>query len=86
VRFQSSATFTLASIQFGSVLDSAPLAPGSTTSYFPIAPGQNVLTAQDQTGAGSNAILLTVVAGHSYTVGFTGGTIATMLVTFAADN
>jgi len=87
VRFQSSASFTLAAIQFGSVLDSTPLASGSITSYYSIAPGQSVLTAQDQiTGTWSNAILLTVVAGHSYTVAFAGSTFVSMSATFSADN
>ncbi len=86
VRFLNSTSFTLASIQFGSLSVSSPLAPGPATGYFPVSPGQGVLTAESQAGTWTNGILLTIVAGHSYEITFSGTSFAAMTVALAADN
>jgi hypothetical protein len=86
VRFLNSASFTLASVQFGSLTLGSPLAPGPATGYSPVPPGQAVLTAESQTGSWSNGVLLSIVAGHSYTIGFSGASFSAMTVTLTADN
>jgi len=86
VRFLNSTTFPLATIQLGPLVDNSSLAPAAETSYFSIVPGQNVLTAESQTGTWTNGILLSIVAGHSYTVTFSGSAFSSMTVEMAADN
>jgi hypothetical protein len=86
VRFENSTTFSLVSIQFGSLLINSPLAPGPATGYFPVFPGQSVLTAESQAGTWTNGILLSVAAGQSYTITFSGTSFETMTVTMEADN
>jgi len=63
-----------------------PLGSGLQTGSYSITPGQNALTAQSG-GAQTNAVLLTIVAGHSYTVTFNpGATFSQVTVTLAAVN
>lgn len=89
VRFLNNTTFTLSTIQLGPLIDGASLAPSSETSYFSIVPGQNVLTAQSG-GQQTNGVLLSIVAGHSYTATFsfdtTGTAFTDIIVTMTADN
>ncbi len=88
VRFQNGPTsgFVVAAVQFGALADGNPLPPGATTGYFPVMPGQSPLTAESQAGSWSNPVLFTIVAGHSYTVTFSGASFSAMTVTLAADN
>jgi hypothetical protein len=87
VRFtNATSAFTLASIQLGSLIYNSPLSSGSMTGYYAVSPGRGVCTAQSQAGQLSNGVLLTVVAGHSYTVSFAGSSFSAMTVTMAADN
>ncbi len=87
VRFDNATgSVTLASIQLGSLTDASPLAPGAVTGYFSVVPGQNVLTAKSDAGALPNSVLFTIVAGHSYTVTFSGTSFLDMTVTLSPDN
>jgi hypothetical protein len=87
VSFVNSTVFTITTIQFGPLIVNSPLAPSSQTSSFAITPGQNVLTAQSQGGSSTNAVLLSIVAGHSYTVTFNAGaTFSLVTVSLAATN
>jgi hypothetical protein len=86
VSFSNTTTFTITTIQFGPVIVSNPVTPGSQTGSFPIPPGQNVLTAESQNGTWTNGILLTIAVGHSYTITFSGSTFSAMIVNMKADN
>ena len=86
VRFLNATSFTLAVIQFGSLVESNPLPPGPATSYFSVVPGTSSLTVESQSSQWSTPLLLPVVAGHSYTVTFTGTIFSRMAVVFSADN
>ena len=88
VRFlNSTSACTLGAIVFGSVSVRSSLAPaGAETGYYPIAPGQALLQAQNQAdGAWTNGIQLSITAGHSFTITFSGTTFSSMTVSIAAD-
>jgi hypothetical protein len=87
VSFVNSTAFTITTIQLGPLIVGSPLASGGQTGSFTISPGQNVLTAESQGGAWTNAVLLSIVAGHSYTVTFNpGATFSQVTVSMAATN
>jgi hypothetical protein len=87
VSFVNSTVFTITTIQLGPLIVGSPLASGGQTGSFTISPGQNVLTAESQGGAWTNAVLLSIVAGHSYTVTFNAGpTFSQVTVSMAATN
>ena len=84
--FINSTTFTISTINLGPLTVNGPLGSGLQTGSYSITPGQNALTAQSG-GAQTNAVLLTIVAGHSYTVTFNpGATFSQVTVTLAAVN
>lgn len=70
VTFINSTSFAIATIQFGPLAVSGPVNPSSQTASYTITPGQNALAAEGPGGAQTNSVLLTIVAGHSYTVTF----------------
>ena len=87
VSFINSTAFSIAIIQFGPLVVSGPLAPSSQTRSYTITPGQNVLTAESQGGSWTNAVLLSIVAGHGYTVTFNpGATFSQVTISLAAIN
>ena len=86
VAFINASAFTIDSIQFGALTVNASLGPSSQTGNYSIAPGQNILTASSQ-GTQTTAVLFTIVAGHNYTVTFSGtGSFSQVTVTLAAVN
>ena len=85
VRFLNSSAVTLASIQFGPLTVGA-LAPGLETGYADVPPGQAVLTAESQSGSWSDGTVLSIVAGHSYTISFSGASFSALMVSLTADS
>jgi len=86
VSFLNSTSFTLAVIQLGPLTVASPLSPSSQTGNYSIIPGQNVLTAESQDGTWTNAVLLSIAAGHTYTITFSGSAVGVMTVGITADN
>jgi len=86
VTFINATTFPISTIDFGPLTVSGPLNPGLQTGSYSITPGQNALTAQSG-GTQTDAVLLTIVAGHGYTVTFNpAATFSLVTVTLAAVN
>jgi hypothetical protein len=85
VSFLNDTSFELATIQFGPLTVSDALAPAAQTGNYAVPPGSNVLTAEIQGGTWTNAILLSVAAGHSYLITFN-QTISQVTVSMTATN
>jgi hypothetical protein len=86
VSFLNDTAFTLASIQLGP-LTVGSLAPSIQSGDFSIPAGQDLLSAESQGGAWTNAVLLSVAAGHSYLVTFNpAATFSQITVSIATTN
>jgi hypothetical protein len=87
VSFLNNSSFVLATIQFGPLTVSDSLPNATQTGNYAIPPGSNVLTAESQGGTWTNAILLSVTAGHSYLITFNpGATFSQVTVSMTATN
>jgi hypothetical protein len=87
VSFLNNTSFQLATIQFGPLTVSDALAPAAQSGNFSIPPGSNVLTAENQGGTWTNAVLLSIAAGHGYLITFNpGATFSQVTVSMTATN
>jgi len=86
VTFVNNTSFILANIKLGSLTVGSSLTPSTQTGVYSITPGQSVLTAESQNGTWTNEVLLSIAAGHSYTITFSGSKFETMTASMTATN
>ena len=86
VSFLNNTAFAFAAVQFGPLIIGG-LDPSSQSGSFSIPPGQNPLSAESQGGSWTDAVLLSIAAGHSYLVTFNpAATFPQITVSLTATN